>query len=275
MVEDLAAAIHKAKRRLHPSRQRLTLPPATNEKRGVVLAPGSPLSDYSLVDGSIILVKDLGPQVGWTTVFVLEYAGPLFVYPLFYFLPQLFYSRSTQDEAVALRGPVWAQHKAPVQTLALWYYCFHYIKRILETLFVHRFSKGTMPLSNLFKNCSYYWGFSAYISYFINHPLYTPPAPMQSYVALGFAMLCQVSNLYCHLILANLRPAGSKQYRIPSGFLFEYVTCANYTTEIYGWVAFTVATQTLSAALFTVAGAAQMAQWALGKHKRLRKVGVC
>lgn len=38
---------------------------------------------------------------------------------------------------------------------------------------------------------------------------------------------------------------------------------------------FTVATQTAAAALFTLVGAAQMAQWALGKHARLRKVRRC
>lgn len=32
----------------------------------------------------------------------------------------------------------------------------HYVKRILETLFVHRFSHNTMPIGNLFKVCLSY-----------------------------------------------------------------------------------------------------------------------
>ncbi len=72
--------------------------------------------------------------------------------------------------------------------------------------------------------------------------------------------------------MAELRPLGSKEYKIPRGFLFEYVTCANYTTEIVGWVAFTLATQTAAAAIFAACGALQMGQWALQKHMRLRKV---
>lgn len=41
-----------------------------------------------------------------------------------------------------------------------------------------------MPIMNLFKNCSYYWGFTAYVAYHVNHPLFTSPGKAQVYAAL-------------------------------------------------------------------------------------------
>jgi hypothetical protein len=54
-----------------------------------------------------------------------------------------------------------------------------------------------MPIFNLFKNCSYYWGFAAYVAYFVNHPKYTAPPEMLSIVCFGLAVLAQLSNLRC------------------------------------------------------------------------------
>ena len=59
-----------------------------------------------------------------------------------------------------------------------------------------RFGHATMPIFNLFKNCMYYWGFAAFVSYFANHPLYTPPPVQQTLVAFALAGVCQLSNLW-------------------------------------------------------------------------------
>jgi very-long-chain enoyl-CoA reductase len=73
--------------------------------------------------------------------------------------------------------------------------------------------------------------------------------------------------------LKNLRsPDGKGGYQIPSGFLFNFITCANYTTELYQWIGFNIATQTLAGYLFLGAAAYIMTVWALQKHKCLRKV---
>ena len=137
------------------------------------------------------------------------------------------------------------------------------------------FSHCTMPITNLFKNCAYYWGFAAFVSYFVNHPLYTsPPVPMAA-ALFTLALLCQAANARAHVLLANLRPPGKAGgYAIPRGFPFDVVnvTCANYTFEIYGWILFALATRTFAAVLFIGAGAAQMAVWAAAKHARLRKI---
>lgn len=69
-------------------------------------------------------------------------------------------------------------------------YTIHYAKRLYETVFIHRFSHATMPMMNLFKNCAYYWGFTAYVAYHVCHPLYTPPSTLQTYIGLaGFAVI--------------------------------------------------------------------------------------
>eukprot|EP00244_Chara_vulgaris_P005925 TRINITY_DN2272_c0_g1_i2.p1 TRINITY_DN2272_c0_g1~~TRINITY_DN2272_c0_g1_i2.p1 ORF type:complete len:309 (-),score=52.90 TRINITY_DN2272_c0_g1_i2:118-1044(-) len=262
-VDDLQKAIHAKNKKWFPGRQRLTLPPPDNRARPIVLEAGKNLSSYVLPGGHAnIIFKDLGPQIGWRTVYFWEYVGPLLIFPLFYVFKDNLYPWYT--------GPR-VTHRA--QTAALVYFSFHYVKRILETFFIHRFSKATMPLFNLFKNCGYYWGFGAFIAYFVNHPLYTPVGETQMICGFAFAVVCQLSNLYTHIILKGLRPAdGAGGYQIPRGFLFNYITCANYTTEIGGWLGFNIATQTLAGYVFLLAGTYQMALWALARHKRLVKL---
>ena len=105
----------------------------------------------------------------------------------------------------------------------------------------------------------------------MNHPLYTPVSELQWKIGFGFGLICQVSNFYCHILLKNLRGVdGSGGYQIPKGFLFNIVTCANYTTEIYQWIGFIVATQTVAGYVFSVFSAGFMTFWVLAKHLRLK-----
>ena len=61
-MADLQAAVHKARPKLYPARQRFTLPKKNGEKKPVALAAGKRLADYDLADGTELTFKDLGPQ---------------------------------------------------------------------------------------------------------------------------------------------------------------------------------------------------------------------
>ncbi|XP_020580738.1 very-long-chain enoyl-CoA reductase-like [Phalaenopsis equestris] len=265
MVSDLQQAIYLKSKKFYPARQRLTLPlRAGVDGKPVALNPRKKLSDYADGNEKLITVvfKDLGPQVSYRTLFFWEYFGPLVIYPIFYFLPVYKYL-----------GYEERNEKLPVQTYAFYYWTLHYLKRIMETFFVHRFSHATSPVSNVYRNCSYYWTFAAFIAYNVNHPLYSPVSELQWKIGFTFGLICQFSNLYCHIILKQLRGSdGVGGYQIPQGFLFNFVTCANYATEIYQWLGFNIATQTLAGYLFLAVGTYFMYNWAVGKHQRLNKL---
>ncbi|KAG0564350.1 hypothetical protein M758_8G098800 [Ceratodon purpureus] len=266
-IADLKKAIQKRNSKYYPERQRITLPPTPGQA-----APASPDATKKLkdcfaafgIDRPQVVFKDLGPQVSYRTLFCVEYLGPLLIYPLFYFFPALYTVFGRPERTVT----------HPVQTYALIQWTVHYLKREFETFFVHRFSHATSPLSNVFRNSAHYWTFAFFISYHVNHPWYKPVSETQMWVGFGISVVCQLSNFYCHVILRNLRPAdGTSGYQIPSGFLFDYVTCANYTTEVWQWIGFVVATGGgLASYLFLGVAMYFMTGWALQKHKRLNKM---
>jgi very-long-chain enoyl-CoA reductase len=238
------------------------------EPRGKALDDSVTLRSLEFDNIAKLYFKDLGPQVGWKNVFLAEYTGPFIIYALFYFRPALIYG------AAASSAPT-----HPYVHIACGAYLFHYAKRVAETLFIHRFSNATMPLGNLFKNCTYYWGFTCFIAYFINHPLYTPAlyGDAQVYISLVAYMLSQFGNYSIHVALRDLRPAGTKDRKIPMPtsnpftLMFNVVSCPNYTYEMCSWFWFTIMTQTVAPAVFTLLGTAQMTQWAVKKHKNYRR----
>ncbi|KAJ1656040.1 3-oxo-5a-steroid 4- dehydrogenase, partial [Coemansia sp. RSA 25] len=198
-VDELKAAIAKQVSTLQPDRQRLTL----GEKKDV-LEPGSLLSKYGVKHDDTVYVKDLGPQIGWQTVFYIEYFGPIVFHFIVYNFQTLFYGQSFEH--------------SDVQRRAYWLIMAHFIKRELETAFVHRFSHGTMPLMNVFKNSFHYHMLSGLnLAYWIYGPSTAHGTPLAAKLGspfllallTGIFLFAELSNLGTHITLRNLRPPGT------------------------------------------------------------------
>ncbi|KAH0627079.1 hypothetical protein JD844_002468 [Phrynosoma platyrhinos] len=128
-------------------------------------------------------------------VFLTEYIGPLLIYLLFYIRLSSIYD--AKESARSLRHPV--------VHLACACHCLHYVRRLLETLFVHKISEGHTPLKNMIKGCAFYWGFTSWIAYYINHPQYTPPSfgnKQVTFAALVFLM-CEAGNHFINAALVH------------------------------------------------------------------------
>ncbi|XP_061445625.1 trans-2,3-enoyl-CoA reductase-like isoform X3 [Rhineura floridana] len=262
---DVKHKFHKVCPQWSPSRIGLRL-----ERNGPYLKDS--VNIKALAASSIITLyfTDMGQQVSWITVFLTEYTGPLLIYLLFYLRLSSIYD--AKESARSLRHPV--------VHLACFCHCLHYIRHLLETLFVHKISEGHTPLKNMIKGCTFYWGFTSWIAYYINHPQYTPPSfgnKQVTFAALVFLM-CEAGNHFINVALVHQNQSGNKSsFPSPSinpfTWLFIFVSCPNYTYEIGSWMSFTVMTQTLPVGIFALLMAIQMAQWARKKHQLYLKKG--
>ncbi|OZC07101.1 trans-2,3-enoyl-CoA reductase family protein [Onchocerca flexuosa] len=185
-----------------------------------------------LIDAHLYL-RNLGPQIGWKTVFLLEYFGPLVIYPIFYLRPVGIYGSD------ASRYPMFYGVK-----LALICSTFHYAKRLLETQFVHRFSNATMPFRNVFKKST--------VVFLIRSKVECCGVTIKLWIKLVLLRCSKmdISNLSIHLLFKNLRPPGTKIRKIPMPdanpmtLMFNFVSCPNYTYEIGAWFWFSCMTHT-------------------------------
>ncbi|GIQ86214.1 hypothetical protein KIPB_008025 [Kipferlia bialata] len=223
----------------------------------MVLKANTDLVKDTLKDVPTLMAKDMGPQIDYQTVFIIEYAGPLFIW----FLCML-----------GFHGPSF-DNMSTQQLMGSAMFIFHYIKREMETLFVHTFSHPTMPVRNVFKNSIYYWGWALLMAYHIMDKEYTPVSTdLQFHAGVALFFMAEFGNLYCHIKLRLLRSGGKTGYQLPTGFLFNSIICPNYTTELLAWVGFNIATQCLWGWLFLLCGFVQIYAWAVKKQARLVKM---
>ncbi|RDX57369.1 hypothetical protein OH76DRAFT_1395165 [Lentinus brumalis] len=262
-VLDVKKAIAAKNPQFYPARQKLTL---KGDKKA--LSDETLLKDAGVADGSEVAVKDLGPQISWRTVFLIEYVGPLVIHPLFYHFPRLFFG-----------GPV--QHST-LQKYVYGAVMLHFVKRELETIFVHRFSHGTMPFSNIFKNSAHYHFLSGVLlSWSVYSPTFAAHSPWIRgtirenptflWSCLAVFLFAELSNLRTHITLRNLRPPGTTKRAIPQGYGFSLVSCPNYFFETLAWTSIAVMTGSYAAWLFLAVSTYQMAVWAVKKHRNYKK----
>ena len=162
---------------------------------------------------------------------------------MYYARPALIYG-TPPSVAAAKRGQprlpgAWPEY-SPEALLGVGCWVAHFLKREFETFFVHKFSRPTMPLSQLWVNCAYYYCFALAIGYFLCSPTYLPPTqPWLVQLGLVVFVVSELGNLVCHVMLSRLRPAEGgqegKARPIPTGFLFELVSCPNYFCEVLSW----------------------------------------
>ncbi|GAO13388.1 uncharacterized protein UV8b_00632 [Ustilaginoidea virens] len=209
-----------------------------------------------------VLVKDLGPQIAWRTVFVIEYFGPILLHLV----------------VVAARPLLFKDGHGPMSTsqwLTFAMIVAHFVKREVETLFVHKFSANTMPFFNVFKNSFFYWALSGLLCavsiYSPNSFAARADTPLFDLVGFGLYLFGESANAMVHLYLSSLRSAGGTERKIPSGYGFSLVTCPNYMYEILSWVGIIIVSRDWTVVLFIAIGAAQMYAWAKGKEVAYRK----
>lgn len=151
----------------------------------------------------------------------------------------------------------------------------HFVKRELETLFVHRFSNATMPVKNIFKNSAHYWLLSglliAYVTYSPNSATAVESNALLMYLGLVMYSVGELGNLNAHLVLRGLRSPGGTERGVPKGLGFDWVTCPNYLFETMAWTGVLLVNRSWSTVVFISVSVAQMALWAKKKESRYRK----
>ncbi|RSH93376.1 3-oxo-5a-steroid 4- dehydrogenase [Saitozyma podzolica] len=264
-VKEVKAAVEAKFPQLVANRQRLKLP--VSEGKPVALTDESrTIGSYGVKEGSQLQVKDLGRQIEYRVLYLWEYAGPIFLNPLF----------------VQFSFLLWGKYD--LSTLQVTYRnltVFHFIKRFLESAFVHDFSRATVPLSYVYRNCLYYWGINGIlIGLTLYRPAYSAQALKGSILDnpnwirfwTVFILINEFINFLTHLHLRTLRTPPGQPRKFPTGLGFDQIVCANYfweTLQVIGMVV--MSGFDLGNLVYISIATYFMGRWAGQKYRRYKK----
>jgi len=146
----------------------------------------------------------------------------------------------------------------------------HYFNRTFIFPFRIRTKGKKMPLTIALSAIFFNFinaGFNGY--YLAELETYTAEAfnNWNFYLGLILFFLGFLSNQISDTILINLRKPGETGYKIPKGFLFNYISCPNHFSEIIQWSGFALMAWNLPATCFFIWTMANLLPRALKHHK--------
>jgi very-long-chain enoyl-CoA reductase len=120
----------------------------------------------------------------------------------------------------------------------------HFVKRVLETLFVHKYSgsvalEDSVPISTSYTAQTFFLIYAQLLSAGM-----TVPFPQLRWLGIALFAIGIAGNGYHHWMLANLRKDGIKKYIVPTGGLFGVFVCPHYIFEITDFVGIALVSQT-------------------------------
>ena len=157
--------------------------------------------------------------------------------------------------------------------LGMW--LFHYSYRSFVFPPLRRGGENRMPLVIVFA-ALFFNTVNAYINgryLFFLSPIY-PDIWLKNMRFVAGAFLFTVGltiNIHSDHVLRRLRNSGERDYKIPYGGLYTWVSCPNYLGEIVEWVGWAVATWSLPGTAFALWTIANLAPRSLSHHRWYKK----
>lgn len=228
------------------------------------------------------------PLYAKTLLFVLAFGAVSFLVLLFISAPYGRHAREGWGPVIAART-AWVLMEAPspigcalvffmhgghtrfVPTLLVSYFLVHYVDRAFLYPFRMKADGKTKPLFTVVLALVFNCCNGALIGYALAvlSPHLTSAWLVDPRFLVGTALFVFgfFANRKSDAIVLALRAPGETGYKIPRGFLFEYVSAPNYFAEILEWTGFAIATWSTAGAAFAFFTFTNLAPRAFSNHK--------